>query len=71
MTCPGLFNALYMNLYEARRSRPPRAFRYRVSAMLVTVLARRMLLVKLRMRAMMPGFLRTRLASSAMVASRV
>ena len=37
----------------------------------VTLLARRMLAAKLRMRAMMPGFLRTRLASSATVPSRV
>ena len=39
--------------------------------MFVTLLARKMLAAKLRMRAMMPGFLRTRLASSAMVPSRV
>ena len=35
------------------------------------VLARKMFAAKLRMRAIMPGFLRTRLASSAMVPSRV
>ncbi len=39
--------------------------------MLVTLLARMMFAVKLRMRAMMPGFLRTLLASSPMVPSRV
>ena len=60
----------YVRRYRKRASMPPIARRYRASRIFLTPLARRMLAANERMRARMPGFFRTREASSAMVTSR-
>jgi transposase len=60
----------YVRRYRKRASMPPIARRYRASRIFLTPLARRLLAANERMRARMPGFFRTREASSAMVTSR-